>query len=142
MPEFVIPKVGPSADSAVAWSHANARVSREIDALDDKKTWRVTIEEKKPGRSLSQNRMLWALYTDILRLGGETMAGWTKEDLHTFFLQDHFGSEVLDIFGKKRQVPLRRSSKLSKAEFVEFCDHIIRFMAERGVPLSDPHSKW
>ncbi len=118
------------------------KVCNAVRALDATKVWVIKIEEKKPARSLSQNRMLWALYTDIIRLGGEAMQGWTKEDLHSFFLCDHFGTEIVEMFGKKRQVPLRSSSKLSKAEFVEFCDHIIRFMAERGVPLSDPHSKW
>ena len=47
------------------------------------------------------------------------MGGWTKDDLHEFFLIDHFG-ENLKLFGKKRLKPMRRSSRLNKMEFADF----------------------
>lgn len=73
---------------------------------------------------------------------GEAMRGWTAADLHEFFLIDHFGSEVHELFGKKRLKPLRRSSRLSKMEFADYIDHIQRFMAERGVFIPDPDPEW
>lgn len=93
---------------------------------------------RKSRRTSEQNKLLWAIYGDILNAGGETLGGWTAEDLHEFFLIDHFGSETVDIFGRKRLKPLRRSSRLSKSEFSGLVDHIVRFMAERGVVLSVP----
>jgi hypothetical protein len=102
------------------------------------KAWSVKVEEKKPTRSENQNSLLWALYTDILRMGGEAMRGWTKEDLHEFFLSKHFGDEVREIFGRKRRVPIQRSSNLSKQDFSDFVESIVIFMAEQGVVLSLP----
>jgi hypothetical protein len=93
---------------------------------------------RKSRRSSDQNALLWSLYTDILRLGGEQLAGFTKEELHEFFLIDYFGSETKELFGRKKLKPLRRSSRLTKAEFTDFVDHIVRFAAERGIVLDLP----
>lgn len=128
---FVIPH-------SVARSAVIERASKCLAALPVEMAWRVTIEEIRPARSLSQNRMLWAMYADILRVGGEAMGGWTGEDLHEFFLIHHFGSETKTLFGRKRLVPLRRSSKLNKKEFAELVETILRFMAEQGVFIGDP----
>lgn len=91
-------------------------------------------------RSDPQNALLWALYQQVIDKGGEAMRGWTKEDLHDFFLGDHFGWERLesDLLNRAKMRPVRRSSKLSKIEFVDYTDHIVRFMAERGVILDLP----
>jgi len=56
------------------------------------------------------------------------MRGWTRDDLHEFFLIDHFGYEVHELFGKKRLKPMRRSSRLNKQEFTDFIAHIQQFM--------------
>lgn len=93
---------------------------------------------KKSRRTNDQNALLWAVYQQIIDRGGEAMRGWTKEDLHSFFLIDCFGAETLDMFGRKRLKPLQRSSRLTKAEFSDYLDHIIRFMAEHGVVIESP----
>lgn len=136
--KFTLPKEVQTRAGQMAYEAGYMRVVNAMDSLARNKDWEVTIEVKKAGRTPSQNRMLWALYTDILRVGGEAMAGWTKEDLHTFFLQNHFGHETIEMFGVKRNVPLNRSSKLSKTEFQAYVDSILQFMAERGVSLSMP----
>lgn len=115
------------------------RACTVIRALGPKQ-WRVTIEEAKSRRSQNQNRYLWLIYGEIIKNGGEAMQGWRPEELHEFFLIEHFGHEVHDIFGKKKLVPLNRSSKLSKAEFADFVAHIQQFMAERGMFLPDPEA--
>lgn len=112
-----------------------------IQALPLDKPFRIEVSDYKPRRSDEQNRFLWLTYGKILETGGEDMAGWTKDDLHEFFLISHFGSEVRELFGRKRHVPLRRSSKLNKMEFVDFVSFIQRFMAERGVYLPDPNEE-
>lgn len=93
---------------------------------------------RKSKRSNDQNALLWSLYSDIIALGGEEMRGFTKDDLHEFFLIDYFGSETKELFGRKKLKPLRRSSRLTKMEFSDFVEHIVRFMAERGVALTLP----
>ena len=92
----------------------------------------------KSRRTNDQNALLWRLYTDILALGGEALGGFTKDDLHEFFLVDYFGAETKELFGRKKLKPLRRSSRLTKQEFSDFVEHIVRFMAERGVVLTLP----
>lgn len=93
---------------------------------------------RKARRSSSQNATLWMVYEQILERGGEAMRGFTKDDLHEFFLLDHFGGEPHELFGRKRLKPHRRSSRLTKTEFADFLDHIVRFMAERSVVLDMP----
>lgn len=118
---------------------AYTRLCRAIETLANDKAWVITIEEKKLRRTTSQNSLLWALYDDIIKLGGEAMRGWNKDDLHTFFLIEHFGSETISFFGKKKLVPLRRSSKLNKQDFTDFITHIVDFMAGQGVHLELPN---
>lgn len=113
------------------------RLSLILYSLPEK-AHRLTITEARPTRSLSQNALLWALYCQIIDRGGEAMQGWEKEELHEFFLMNHFGHEVREIFGRKKMRPLRRSSGLNKQEFVDFTESIVRFMATRGVVLDMP----
>lgn len=111
------------------------RVVHALEELPESMAYRVSMEEAKPTRTLSQNAMLWALYGEIIKRGGEAMQGWTKDDLHDFFLGEHFGWEKLTGMGRPRMRPLRRSSRLSKSEFSDFVESIHRFMAHRGVVL-------
>lgn len=114
------------------------RIIRALDSIDDRYQWSVVIKRHKPHRTGSQNALLWALYSDILKRGGPDMEGWTKEDLHRFFLITHFGSKVNRSLGHPVHIPLRTSSKLNKQEFSDFIDSIVRYMAERGVVLELP----
>lgn len=86
-------------------------------------------------RTLSQNALLWTIYEQILDKGGAAVWGFTKEDLHEFFLISHYGSEVRELFGLKRLRPVMRSSTLSKSQFSEHVEFILHFMAERGVVI-------
>lgn len=86
-------------------------------------------------RTLSQNSLLWAIYEEILDKGGEAVRGFDKDDLHEFFLIEHFGGEVTQLFGRKRLRPATRSSTLSKMQFSEHVEFILHFMAERGVVI-------
>jgi hypothetical protein len=99
-------------------------------------TLRTIIRRSR--RTNEQNALLWSLYGDIIALGGEAMRGWDSGDLHDFFLVDYFGAETVEMFGRKKLKPLRRSSRLTKAEFADYVEHIVRFMAERGVCLTLP----
>lgn len=114
------------------------RIQGFISALSIDKAWHICVKEWKGTRSQNQNRYLWGVcYETIIREGGEAMQGWTKDDLHEFFLIEHFGHEVRELFGRKRMTPLNRSSKLSKSEFSDFVATIQRFMAERGVYIPE-----
>lgn len=96
---------------------------------------------RKRRRSLDQNALAWVLYQQILDRGGEAMRGWSTQDLHDFFLIQHFGADTIEAFGMKRLKPKRRSSRLTKMEFSDYLETIVRFMAEQGVVLSMPEDK-
>ncbi len=93
---------------------------------------------RKSRRSSDQNSLLWSVYEQIIAKGGEALRGFTKEDLHELFLINFFGSETVELFGRKKLRPLRRSSRLTKAEFADFLDYIVRFMAEHSVVIDMP----
>lgn len=134
--QFILPKL-MSREGTIA------RIARVLGTLAQETAWCIEVKEHKPRRSDAQNRYLFGcVYETILKKGGEAMGGWTKADLHEFFLIDHFGYEVHELFGKKRLKPQRRSSRLSKMEFADFIAHIQRFMAERGVVIPDPDPDW
>ena len=115
-------------------------VGRFLGELDADKAWRIEVREYKATRSSAQNRYLWAIYDHIIKVGGETMGGWTKEDLHDFFLGEHFGWEKVQLFGRFRLKPIKRSSNLSKMDFADFIAYIQHYMAERGVVIPDAES--
>lgn len=118
------------------------RINKALGVLDAGKSWTVEIDAHKPKRTTDQNALLWSIYTDILDRGGEAMGGWTKDDLHEFFLIDYFGSKHVEVFGRKRLVPLNRSKNLPKPEFAKLVDHIVRFMAMKGVVIEMPEDTW
>lgn len=112
-----------------------------VDTLEDlpiSEGFKVEIHEHAATRSEKQNNCLWWIYGEILKLGGNVMAGWDKDDLHEFFLGEHFGTVTKTVFGRKRRTPIRRSKSLSKTHFAELVDFIYRFMANEGVVLPEP----
>lgn len=115
------------------------RIAAELAALPTDTGWRIEVHADDGRRSNQQNRYLWStVYPAILTAGAESLAGWSAEDLHEFFLGEHFGWETLTGFGRKRLRPLRRSSRLSKAEFAGFIESIQVRMAGLGITIPDP----
>lgn len=109
-----------------------------LSALPGKEL-RVEVCEYRKRRSDEQNKALWGLAYKIL----SEATGNDPDDLHTFFLGEHFGWETIDVMGQKRRVPLKRSSKLTTVEFAEFFDFIQRRSAETvGVYIPDPDPMW
>lgn len=119
------------------------RCVRFLHVLPPDKPFSVTVEPYKKRRSLEQNAYLWGVcYPTILRDGGEALRGWGADDLHEFFLIKHFGSELIEGFGVKRHKPLKRSSKLSTTEFMDFVACIQREAAGLGIFVPDPDPEW
>jgi hypothetical protein len=120
----------------------SARAAAFIQSLPVDKAWRVVVEPWKARRSEQQNRYLWGIvYPAVLEGGGESLRGWTAEDLHEFFLGEHFGWEVVEGFGKRRQRPIRRSARLSKTEFSEYVAAIQVKAAQLGIYIPDPEER-
>lgn len=116
-----------------------ASIMKFISGLAINRAWEITVKPHQRKRSVSQNAYLWStVYPSILTAGGETLAGWTVQDLHEFFLSEHFGSEVLRFGGRDFERPVKRSSKLTTIEFSGYVAFIQQKMAEIGVFVPDP----
>jgi hypothetical protein len=115
----------------------SSRAAAFIQSLPVDRAWRVVVEPYKAKRSDSQNRYLWGVvYPTILKAGN--LDGWHAEDLHEYFLGEHFGWETLDGMGRKRVKPLKRSARLSKQEFSEYVAFIQQRAAEMAIFIPDP----
>lgn len=114
---------------------ADVAVGRTVRAIELGKL-RTII--RKSRRTNDQNALLWALYADALKIGGETLGGWTSEDVHEFMLGEHFGWTKHTAFGRTRLKPKKRSSRLTKAEFSDFVEFVVRRFAEHGIVLELP----
>lgn len=104
--------------------------------------WQVEIKPYKPKRTNQQNRLAFALYADIIRLGGEAFAGWDTQDVHEAMLGEFTGWQRKDGIGPSRIVPVRRSSSFSKIEFMDYVAFVTRYMAQHGIVLSLPDDPW
>lgn len=119
-------------------TQAIERVCDALNLLPLMQSWRIEVREARAKRTEQQNRYLWGIcYREIMK----HLEGWDAEDVHEYCLGEWGGWEVVEFFGKKRQRPIRRSSKLSKLEFMDFVSHIQRTMAEHGIIIPDPEPR-
>jgi len=117
---------------------ANAAI-RMVQGLSPDKTWAIEVTEWKKPRTNQQNAFLWGVaYPAILEGGGEALAGWTRDDLHEYFLGECFGWETLEGFGRKRMRPLKRSSALTKQEFSDYLLFLETRCMEMGIDIPAP----
>jgi hypothetical protein len=93
---------------------------------------------RKSRRTNDQNALLWSLYQDALNQGGEALGGWSKDDVHEFMLGEFWGWDKLEAFGRTRIKPKKRSSRLTKMEFSDFVEFVVRRFAEHGIVLQLP----
>lgn len=115
------------------------RLCRFVGQCTPGKALKVTVEKYVKRRSDDQNKLLWGwVYPKVREVGGESLNGWTNEDLHELFLINWGGYEVIEFAGQKRKRPVRRSSKLSTVEFSDYIESILRFCAEQGFYIEMP----
>jgi hypothetical protein len=121
------------------------KLIRFIHKLPENVPWQVSIDRYKKMRSNGQNAYLFGVvYPKILEAGGEALAGWDKDDLHTFFCGEYFGWETIEGFGRKRIKPVRRTTSpdtLGTTEFMDFVAFIQQKCAELGIYIPDPNEE-
>lgn len=122
---FTLPKGERSLTRLVAF----------LSALSKRVEWKVEVSEHRARRSDEQNRYLFGV---VYKTVCDHLPGWDKDDVHEYFLGEHFGWETLEGLGRKRVKPIRRSSRLSTTEFADYVAFIQRTMAEKGVYIPEP----
>ena len=132
--QIIILPVGPNRAAKVAG------VCAYLERLSVDNPWHIEVKPHKKTRSKQQNDYLWVIYNIILQSG--QLEGWEKQDLHEYFLGEHFGWETLEGMGRRRMRPLKRSSKLSTTEFSDYVDFIQRKAAEMGIYIPDANEEF
>jgi len=108
-----------------------------LNRLPPSKSWRVEIIEHRERRSDAQNRYLWGVcYAELQRATGQDAADW-----HEYMLGECYGWEAVEMMGRKKLRPMRRSSKMDKAEFAEYVAFIQRRAAEHNIYIPDPNEQ-
>lgn len=110
---------------------------RFVQSLPDSKAWKVEIAQYARRRSDEQNRYLWGVVYPAFE---RALEGWDKEDIHEYLLGEHFGWQRLEGMGRAKVKPIKRSSKLTKAEFADYVDFCQRKGAEHGIYVPDPEA--
>src|SRR3990167_6283674 len=110
------------------------RLAAYVSALLREHDVSIVVKRHRDRRSDQQNRYLWGVvYPVILK----HLEGWDAEDVHEFCLGEWSGWETLQGFGRKRLKPIKRSSKLTTTEFMDYVAHIQRTMADKGIYVPD-----
>lgn len=105
-----------------------------IDLLSATESWVVEIKRHAKTRSSAQNRYLWGVCYAVIA----ESTGQPAEDWHEFFLGEMWGWNRVQMMGRTKLKPARRSSKLSRAEFADYVDFIHRRAAEHGIYIPSP----
>jgi hypothetical protein len=117
-----------------------AAVARMVQGLDPARVWSIEVTEWKKPKTNQQSRYLFGVvYPMIMEAAGESLRGFTRDDLHDFFLGEIWGWETIEGFGRKRLRPLKRTSRMTKQEFTEYLYGIENKCIEMGIgPLPEP----
>ena len=98
----------------------------------------MRLEEYSPRRSLDQNAFLHAVPLRILC----NHTGYSIDDMKDYLLGEAFGWRDSEVFGSKRQYPVRRSSSLTRKEFTWFLEWIESWAAQTvGVIIPRPNEE-
>ena len=112
-----------------------------LKGLDTSIAWQLVLEPFKKPRTNQQLAYLFGVvYPTITEQGGEALQGFDKQDLHEWFLMEWAGFEEINVLGRIKHKPLRRTGKFTRAEFSEFLEFIGRKCAEMGIVIPEPEN--
>jgi hypothetical protein len=114
-----------------------------LKSLDTSVTWQLILEPFKKPRTNQQLAYLFGVvYPTVFEQGGDILQGFDKNDLHEWMLMEYGGTETVEVLGRIKHKPLRRTGKFSAAEFSEFLEFIQRRCAELGIDIPDPEARY
>lgn len=124
--------IASTSDLRTKMQHAWSLVTKAITAGP------VVVSLGRPQRSLSQNRKLWPMLSDVSRQVnwyGQMLAPESWKDIFTAALKKQKAVPGIDggfvVLGA-------RTSKMSKSEFTELIELIYAFGTQQGVTWSEP----
>jgi len=142
--QFIIPKGG--------MEFRLRQIAQFLASLSKGRAWRVTVEEMRLSRSVQQCRYLNGVAYKAI--GDAT--GYERDDISEWCNGQFFGWKEKRVPKTKwnpagiEHVPLRTTTTdetgkravLSKMEFVDYVDWVIRFAASKGIHIPEPNEEF
>lgn len=115
------------------------QLAEHITSLNGKKV-ELTVQKRKRKRTTgkphepgNQNGWYWSV---ILPMSGKEL-GYDPKEMHETFSQLYAPKVKKEVGNLTVMVPIR-TSNMNTEQFAEYCDTIVRTMAEMGVVIPDP----
>ena len=117
--------------------NSKERAVELVQSLSIETKWKIDIKKDIPGRSLSQNALMWKWVSDVVGIISDH-SGQDKDDIHDFFKQKFLTPKFVHMAG---EVVKRYSTKnLKKNEMSEYMEKIYAWASvELGVRLPTPN---
>lgn len=98
-------------------------VAALILGLNPAKAWRIEVKQHQERRTLSQNKLLWAIYTEI---ASET--GHTSDEIHEYCKAKFLPKRIVSFDGKDTEI-VGSTSELDKPAFSEYVERVVSWAA-------------
>lgn len=107
----------------------------DVSKLNDCELW-LTLEKKKSNRSMEQNKYWWVCMTLL-----SNHFGYTKDEMHNICKFMFLKSQKVDETSGLVFEYLKSTTELTKSEFSEMVEQMIRWSAEHGVVIPEPNQQ-
>jgi len=124
--------------------HLKQQAKALIDSLPLEDPHEISVRPWKSKRSLQQNRYLFGVVYERIRLHVQESTGeiYSAEDIHEAMKQKFLPADIVEI-GDERFTVARTTTRLTVREFAEYVDSIIGYAAEHlGLVVPAPDEEW
>lgn len=109
------------------------RVAALVASLNPAKPWRIEIAQHQARRSVQQNKLLWAIYTEV---ASET--GHTSEEIHEYCKDKFLPKRIVSFDGVDHEI-VGSTALLDKPAFSEYVERVMAWAAtDFGIQISSP----
>lgn len=98
-------------------------VAGVVLGLNPQKAWRIEVRQHQERRTLSQNKLLWAIYTEV---ASET--GHTSDEIHEYCKQTFLPKRLVSFDGKDVEI-VGSTAELDKPAFSEYVTRVMAWAA-------------
>ena len=106
----------------------NESIQKLFGSLDPTKIYDITLQEHKDSRSIQQNKMYWALITEM-----GSYLGYNTEEMHSMMAYKYLSYEQ-ELLGDE-VVIVPSTTKLNIKQFAEYYDKVCQFAYTLGFRL-------
>ncbi len=106
------------------------KVADMVRGLNPKRPWRIEITQHQAKRTVSQNKLYWAV---IMEMADET--GYAKDEMHEAMKMKFLPPSVITVAENEIVIPAS-TTLLGKKDFAGYVDKVIAFAAmEMGITV-------